>query len=108
MAIKISTADTSDDVNVDMIEQFKPSDDLQIPLKEPLQEDGVFRDIEGGVNFRSVSWQRATILFLKIAFAMSILSVPGAIETLGAVGGSLSLVGWVILNTCQSSHLSVP
>ncbi|KAH7035990.1 transmembrane amino acid transporter protein-domain-containing protein [Microdochium trichocladiopsis] len=52
-----------------------------------------------GVNFRTVSWQRATVIFVKIQFAMSILSVPGALATLGAVGGCLSLVGWGVLNT---------
>lgn len=60
----------------------------------------VFKDSADGVNFRTVSWQRATIIFLKIQFAMSILSVPGALATLGAVGGALSIVGWEVLNTC--------
>lgn len=54
----------------------------------------------GGVDFRTVSWQRATIIFLKIQFAMSILSVPSACAALGAVGGALSIVGWDALNTC--------
>lgn len=30
---------------------------------------------------------------------MSILAVPGALATLGAVGGALSIVGWEVLNT---------
>ncbi|EFX04795.1 amino acid transporter [Grosmannia clavigera kw1407] len=59
----------------------------------------VFKDSADGVNFRTVSWQSATVVFLKIQFAMSILSVPGSLSTLGAVGGSLSIVGWEILNT---------
>lgn len=60
----------------------------------------VFQETSEGVNFRTVSWQRATVLFLKIQFAMSILAVPGALGTLGAVGGALSIVGWQTLNTC--------
>jgi len=60
----------------------------------------VFKDSAEGVSFRTVSWQRASIIFLKIQFAMSILSVPGALATLGAVGGALSIVGWEVLNTC--------
>lgn len=60
----------------------------------------VFLETSEGVNFRTVSWQRATVLFLKIQFAMSILAVPSALGTLGAVGGALSLVGWQGLNTC--------
>ncbi len=41
----------------------------------------------------------ACIVFLKIQFAMSVLAVPGALATLGAVGGGLSIVGWEVLNT---------
>lgn len=61
----------------------------------------VFQATNEGVNFRTVSWQRATVLFLKIQFAMSILAVPSSLGALGAVGGSLSLVGWQALNTCM-------
>lgn len=68
-----------------------------------LEAKAVFHDTEDGVQFRTVSWQRATIIFLKIQFAMSILSVPGALATLGAVGGALSIVGWQTLNTCKSA-----
>lgn len=62
----------------------------------------VFHATSEGVNFRTVSWQRATVLFLKIQFAMSILAVPSSLASLGAVGGALSLVGWQTLNTCMS------
>lgn len=62
----------------------------------------VFQETSEGVNFRTVSWQRATVLFLKIQFAMSILAVPSSLGTLGAVGGALSIVGWQTLNTCTS------
>ncbi|KAH8803472.1 amino acid transporter [Xylogone sp. PMI_703] len=74
-------------------------------LAEPAEKGDVseareiFHDSAEGVKFRTVSWQRATIIFLKIQFAMSILSVPGALATLGAVGGALSIVGWGALNT---------
>lgn len=60
----------------------------------------VFQREAGHVDFRTVSWPRATVIFLKIQFAMSILAVPGALATLGAVGGALSIVGWGALNTC--------
>ncbi|KXT01946.1 hypothetical protein AC578_2567 [Pseudocercospora eumusae] len=59
----------------------------------------IFQKSTDGVDFRTVSWPRATIIFLKIQFAMSILAVPGALATLGAVGGALSIVGWEALNT---------
>jgi hypothetical protein len=61
----------------------------------------VFQRNVDGVEFRTVSWQRATVVFLKINFAMSILTTPNALATFGAVGGGLSLVAWIVLNTCM-------
>jgi len=61
----------------------------------------VFKKDAGHVDFRTVSWPRATVIFLKIQFAMSILAVPSALGTLGAVGGALSILGWGALNTCK-------
>jgi hypothetical protein len=61
----------------------------------------VFQANVNGVEFRTVSWQRATILFVKFNFAMSILSIPGALAALGSVGGSLSIIGFTSLNTCE-------
>ena len=58
----------------------------------------VFKKDEG-VDFRTVSWPRACIIFLKITFALGILSIPTAFYTLGAVGGALSMTGWLLLNT---------
>lgn len=86
------------------------SDALSFPASKNVSSDKdvgisdsreIFKDTPDGVKFRTVSWQRATIIFLKIQFAMSILSVPGALATLGAVGGALSIVGWEVLNTCK-------
>ena len=54
---------------------------------------------ESVLTFCFFSRPRATVIFLKIQFAMSILAAPSALSTLGAVGGALSLVGWQILNT---------
>ncbi len=68
---------------------------------EQREQHEIFKQDVDGVHFRTVSWQRATVIFLKIQFAMSILAVPGALATLGAVGGSLSIVAWEVLNTCK-------
>ncbi|KAK9418788.1 putative Amino acid transporter transmembrane domain-containing protein [Seiridium unicorne] len=59
----------------------------------------VFKKTEGGVDFRTVTWQRATLIFLKIQISTGILGIPGALYSLGAVGGGLSIIGWQILNT---------
>lgn len=72
-----------------------------------IEDAEIFHDTADGVQFRNVSWQGATIIFLKIQFAMSILAVPAALSVLGAVGGALSIVGWQTLNTCQCSMLAV-
>ncbi|EWG49311.1 hypothetical protein FVEG_08878 [Fusarium verticillioides 7600] len=87
-------------VNNDKVTPYRPADEEAVSMKgETLESHEVFQQTDDGVQFRTVSWQRATVIFLKIQFAMSILSVPGAFVTLGAVGGGLSLVGWHTLNT---------
>jgi len=70
-------------------------------IEQEREAHEVFKQNADGVDFRTVSWQRATVIFLKIQFAMSILAVPGALATLGAIGGALSIVGWMVLNTCK-------
>lgn len=62
----------------------------------------VFQSNVDGVEFRTLSWQKAAIIFLKLNFAMSVLSIPGALAALGSVGGSLCIVGFTALNTCTS------
>jgi len=89
-------------VNEDSIET-QPASLSATPTDKKREAYEVFKLTEDGVDFRTVSWQRATIIFLKIQFAMSILSVPGSMAVLGAIGGALSIVGWDILNTC--THL---
>ncbi|KAL5116334.1 hypothetical protein ACEQ8H_005792 [Pleosporales sp. CAS-2024a] len=59
----------------------------------------VFKDTTDGVQFRLVGWIKASVIFLKIIFATGVLSIPTAMYGLGAVGGSLSVIGWGILNT---------
>ncbi|KAI5369951.1 Putative amino acid transporter, transmembrane domain-containing protein [Septoria linicola] len=61
-------------------------------------DDEVFRT-DGEVNFRTVGWPRASVIFLKIIFATGVLSIPTAMVSLGAVGGALNVVGWGALNT---------
>ncbi|KAL4923374.1 uncharacterized protein BDV17DRAFT_285481 [Aspergillus undulatus] len=46
-----------------------------------------------------VSWQRATVIFLKIQFAMSILDVPASLATLGALGAIVTAAGIVSIST---------
>jgi hypothetical protein len=62
------------------------------------EEHEVFRK-DGEVDFRTVSWPRATVIFLKIIFATGVLSIPTAMISLGAVGGALNVLGWGLMNT---------
>ncbi|KAK9414086.1 putative Amino acid transporter transmembrane domain-containing protein [Seiridium unicorne] len=78
---------------------WSSNDVVEGELEKISESKEVFKQTEDGVDFRTVSWQRATVIFLKINFAMSILAVPSSLGTLGAVGGALSIVGWEALNT---------
>ena len=59
----------------------------------------VFQKTNDGVDFRTVGWLRASIIFLKILFATGVLSIPAAMYSVGAVAGALLIVGWGVLNT---------
>ncbi|KAF3403162.1 N amino acid transport system protein [Talaromyces pinophilus] len=63
-----------------------------------LESREVFQTGDDVLESRTVSWQHATIMFCKINFAMSILAIPNAISAVGAVGGSIILVGFTSLN----------
>ncbi|PYH68003.1 uncharacterized protein BO88DRAFT_426656 [Aspergillus vadensis CBS 113365] len=52
------------------------------------------RDGQNSVNFRTLTWPIVAVLFLKIQFSTGVLSIPTAMHTLGAVGGSLSIISW--------------
>ena len=61
----------------------------------------VFKHVEGGVDYRTVGWMRAAVIFLKVIFATGVLSIPSAMVSLGAVGGALNVIGWGVINTCE-------
>ena len=59
----------------------------------------VFKKTKDGVDFRTVGWPRAAVIFLKILFATGVLSIPAAMYSVGAVGGAFLVIGWGLLNT---------
>lgn len=67
---------------------------------EKREEHEVFQKSTEGVDFRTVTWQRAIIIMLKLQVATGLLGIPGALYSLGAVGGGISIVAWQALNTC--------
>lgn len=68
---------------------------------DELEKHEVFKRGVDGAEFRTVTWQRAVIIFLKIQVATGVLSIPSALYSLGAIGGGLLIVGWQIMNTCK-------
>ncbi|PKY05992.1 transmembrane amino acid transporter [Aspergillus campestris IBT 28561] len=59
----------------------------------------VFQSTGDGVDFRVLSWQWASIIFLKLTFATGVMTIPGQLYILGAAPGSLVVLGWGIINT---------
>jgi hypothetical protein len=91
-------------LSADVILPIHETGDAVLEKDNQHEAQEIFQKNSDGVDFRTVSWPRATVIFLKIQFAMSILAVPGSLAVLGAVGGGLSIVGWMVLNTCKFVH----
>ncbi|RFU30445.1 hypothetical protein B7463_g5917, partial [Scytalidium lignicola] len=70
-------------------------------VMDPLNDDDfeIFKKNTSGVNFRTVGWPRASVIFLKVIFATGVLGIPTAMNSLGAVGGALSVIAWGAFNT---------
>jgi hypothetical protein len=72
---------------------------LKLGIIEDDQNE-VFKRTADGVDFRTVTWQRAIIIFIKTQIATGVLGIPSALFSLGAVGGGLCIVGYQALNCC--------
>lgn len=81
----------------------------------------VFKKEEGAVDFRTVEWIHASVIFLKgqsleqpmsaafnivdpgcprvAIFATGVLSIPSSLYALGAFPGAVNVIGWQFLNT---------
>ncbi|CAK9780360.1 hypothetical protein CC85DRAFT_287903 [Cutaneotrichosporon oleaginosum] len=57
------------------------------------RHDAVFGDMEeGGPNFRNVGWIGATVLMIKSAFGLGVLSIPFVFQAVGIVPGVILIV----------------
>ncbi|KAE8147877.1 transmembrane amino acid transporter protein-domain-containing protein [Aspergillus avenaceus] len=79
---------TNDDIAIANADELKPEND----------SFEVFKKGDGQVDFRTVSWLRASAIFLKMLFATGILSIPSVMYDLGAFPGAVNLVGWCAIN----------
>jgi hypothetical protein len=62
----------------------------------------VFKANVNGVEYRTVTWQRAIVIFIKTQIATGVLGIPSALYNLGAVGGGICVVAFQALNLCSS------
>ncbi|KAH7034710.1 transmembrane amino acid transporter [Microdochium trichocladiopsis] len=69
--------------------------------KVAAQDDSfeVFKKQEGQVDFRTVGWIHASVIFLKVIFATGVLTIPSSMYVLGALPGAINVLGWQFLNT---------
>jgi hypothetical protein len=84
-------------------------------LKDENQHE-VFKKEEGKVDFRTTGWLRASSIMIKgkspgfcrirlisprclVQFALGVLNIPSNLYVLGALPGSLVIVGYAFLNT---------
>ncbi|KAL3475833.1 transmembrane amino acid transporter protein-domain-containing protein [Aspergillus californicus] len=78
--------------------RFSDPEQPNPPTMSPETQE-VFQKTSSGVNFRKVTLLSATVIFTKILFATGVLSLPSALYSLGAVGGSISIIAWGLFNT---------
>ncbi|KAI1084349.1 transmembrane amino acid transporter [Whalleya microplaca] len=70
-----------------------------VKAESPDEAFEVFKRQEGVIDFRTVSWIHASVIFLKIIFATGVLTIPSAMYVLGAFPGAVNVLGWQFLNT---------
>lgn len=92
------------DINLKPVRRSSSIDEGEISDTQLESEHEVFRTGLDGVEFRTISWVRAVIIFVKYTVATGILGIPTALNTLGAVGGAFNVVGWGAMNACESSY----
>ncbi|KAI8314463.1 N amino acid transport system protein [Colletotrichum sp. SAR11_59] len=68
-------------------------------LENPEDAYEVFKRGDGAVDFRTVGWVHASVIFLKVIFATGVLTIPSAMYVLGALPGAINVLGWQFLNT---------
>jgi hypothetical protein len=79
-----------------------PPDSDSLSARDSRELHEVFR-VDGQVEYRTISWQRLIIILLKVTVATGILGIPGSMGSLGAVPGTLLILGWLMVNTCMST-----
>ncbi|KIW55414.1 hypothetical protein PV05_07697 [Exophiala xenobiotica] len=89
-----------DKISMDNVRPVQSLDNVEAVEKGHLTENEfeVFKKGEGIVDFRTVTWYHASMIFLKIIFATGVLSIPTAMYTLGALPGAINIIAFTLLN----------
>ncbi|CRK25620.1 hypothetical protein BN1723_013632 [Verticillium longisporum] len=84
----------------DAIAPVRTSGSIEVTKADNTNESfEVFKKGEGTVDFRTVGWIHASVIFLKVIFATGVFSIPSAMFVLGALPGAINVLGWQFLNT---------
>lgn len=94
------------DVHLEPVRRASSNEEGEVLDTNIENENEVFRTGVDGVEFRTMSWQRAVLVFVKYTVATGILGIPSSLNTLGAVGGGFNIVGWGAMNACMCQVLS--
>ncbi|KAL4877946.1 transmembrane amino acid transporter protein-domain-containing protein [Aspergillus karnatakaensis] len=71
---------------------------VELGSASPVDRAGEVFGGDGDIDFKTVGWIHASMIFLKVIFATGVLSIPSVMFDLGAVPGSIVLVAFTTLN----------
>ncbi|ORY88580.1 transmembrane amino acid transporter [Leucosporidium creatinivorum] len=75
--------------------------------QEPVEEQGVFGATEeGGVNYKTVSWTRASVVLMKAQIGLGVLGIPSIFQVLGLIPGIILLL--VVYAMASFSAWAIP
>ncbi|KAF5026937.1 hypothetical protein F66182_967 [Fusarium sp. NRRL 66182] len=74
-------------------------EDVHHLKQENIGSGEVFDTGQDGVNFRTVKWPHASMIFLKAVFATGVLALPSSLHSLGVIPGAFAIVMWQVINT---------
>lgn len=80
-------------------------EEMTIPVgsKGPLEADAVFGEVvEGGQNYTTLSWVRATVVLTKSQIGLGVLGIPQVFATVGMFPGLVILFAIAIMTSWSS------
>ncbi|KAJ5797389.1 amino acid transporter [Penicillium pulvis] len=85
-----------------------PSQVGQVLEDQYYENDAVFGEITGeGPNYRSLGWVGTSALMMKSQIGLGVLSIPGALDTLGMIPGVVILITVATITTWSDYMVGV-